>query len=122
MAATYKAQIMGWKWPKIVKDTRKDALEHVVYGIRDEVEHTDGCDGEGHVGSSYLGSVMSLYPSGKFWMPWTTNQTNDDMDRDSRFGEALDEVASKHLGWIESGEGDPTDIYFMRYWPNEELR
>jgi len=123
MARTYYAAILHFfDWPGILRQSNMDALEHVTDRISDEVMHTDGCDGEGHVGSSYLGSVMSLYPSGKFYMPWTSNQTNDDVDRDSRFGAALDKAASKHGGWIESGEGDPTDVYFMRYWTLEELQ
>jgi len=118
MAATYKAQILRWDWAGIVRATENDAIEHIASGgtsICDE-----GCDDDGHVGSCYLGSVMSIYPSGKFYMPWTTNQTAKDVERDSAFGEALEAVASANDGWIESGEGDPTDLYFRRYWPARE--
>jgi len=122
MAATYYAQIRKWPWPKLVDDTLRAAENHAL-DIRDgnPPECMEGCDKNGHIGSSYLGSVMSIYPSGKFWMPWTTNQTADDEDRDSRWHTALDRAADKFGGWIESGEGDPTDLYFCRYWPLDEL-
>ena len=120
MARTYKSQIMAWNWDGIVSETRMEAVAHV-NGLTDNPPNDercgDGCDEDGHVGSSYLGSVMQLTPSGKFYMPWTTNQTADDVERDSRWFDALEQVATKHGGWIESGEGDPTDLYFMRYWP-----
>lgn len=120
MARTYKHQIMDWDWDKIVADAKENA-DHVVTPHRfDLPECTEGCDDDGHVGSSYLGSVMSLTPSGKFYMPWTTNQTADDVERDQRWFTALEAVASKYDGWIESGEGDPTDLYFMSYWPTPE--
>jgi len=115
MAATYKAQIRArWDWERIVKATYDDAFG---LGGNDNHACAEGCDSDGHVGSAYLGSVMANAPSGKYYMPWTTNQTADDVDRDSRWYAALDEVAVRFSGWIESGEGDPTDLYFMRYWP-----
>lgn len=117
MASTYKSQIMQWRWNEIVAATQMDAAEH---DDRD-VNNMLGCDLDGHVGSCYLGSVFSLTPSGKFYMPWTTNQTADDVERDSRWYEAAEAVASKHGGSIESGEGDPTDLYFTHYWTNDEL-
>jgi hypothetical protein len=118
MAATYKSRILRWDWAAIVRTAEVEAIEHIASG--GESICRDGCDDDGHVGSYYLGSVMSIYPSGKFYMPWTTNQTADDVDRDSRFGEALDGVASAFGGWIESGDGDPTDLYFMRYFGSPE--
>ena len=120
MAATYKAQILArWDWDAVVWSARIEALEHIASGGTSICG--EGCDGDGHEGSAYLGSVMSIYPSGKYYMPWTTNQTADDVERDSRFGEALEAVASKFGGYIASGEGDPTDLYFMRYFTNDEL-
>jgi len=116
MARTYKSQIMSWDWSGIVTATQTDVVEH----IASSDGCGEGCDGDGHVGSYYLGTVFALTPSGKFYMPWTTNQTADDVERDSRWYEALEQVATKHEGWTESGEGDPTDMYFMRYWPTPE--
>jgi hypothetical protein len=123
MAITYKARIMAWAWDAIVSETRFDAVAHV-NALTDNPPHddrcVDGCDGGGHVGCYYLGSVMSLAPSGKFYTFWTTNQTARDVERDGAWYAALDAVANKYEGWIEAGEGDPTDLYFCRYWPTPE--
>jgi hypothetical protein len=112
MARTYRAQIMGWDWSGIVTATQ--------IASKGDRFCSEGCDDGGHVGSYYLGSVLSLTPSGKFYMPWTTNQTADDVERDARWYAALEAVATKMGGWIENGEGDPTDLYFLRYWPTPE--
>lgn len=113
MARTYKAQILSWDWNGIVLATKRDADTHQ-YNKLDQ-ECVEGCDALGHVGFLYLGSVMSLAPSGKYWTFWTRNQTADDMRRDTSWFMALEQVASRYDGWIESGEGDPTDLYFKRY-------
>ena len=120
MARTYYTQILSWDWSGIVSASRADAVAHSI-ALVPESWCSDGCDSNGHDGSAYLGSVMSLTPSGKFYMPWTTNQTNDDVDRDSRWFEALEKAAIKFDGRVETGEDDPTDLYFMRYWPIEDL-
>ena len=112
MAATYYAQILrGFDWPGIVADAKLDAT-HDGDDCRDDL----GCDDAGHGGSAWLGTVYALAPSGKFYMPWTSNQTPQDVDRDSRWFEALERVAAKFDGYIWS-EGD--DLYFMSYWPND---
>lgn len=122
MSKTYKARIMGWNWAAIVDDTKRGAENHGL-DIRDgnSPECGEGCDLDGHAASTYLGSVMSLAPSGKFYTPWTTNQTADDVERDGRWYAALEAVATKMGGWIENGDGDPTDLYFLRYWTMAEL-
>lgn len=118
MARTYYSTILTWDWDVMVRLTRQHANEHVEprFASNGASVCDESCDEEGHVGSCYLGSVMALTPSGKFYMPWTTNQTARDVDRDSRWYAALDKAATKYDGWIESGEGDPTDLYFCRYW------
>ena len=93
MAQTYKSQIMSWDWGKIVADCKKE-------------ESYDGAKWE------YLGSCLNIAPSGKYYMPWTSNQTAEDERKDSAWYQALDEVAAKHGGFISSGEGDATDLFF----------
>jgi hypothetical protein len=66
-----------------------------------------------YIGCSFLGSVMVLTPSGKFYTPWAcSNVTEDEAHEDEDYWEALERIAADHDGWIESGEGDPTDIFF----------
>lgn len=68
----------------------------------------------------YLGSVMSIMPSGKFYMPWTTNQTIRDVWKDRAFIEALEDVLEGYGMWLESGEGDPTDLFVCTQITEEE--
>jgi hypothetical protein len=61
----------------------------------------------------YIGSILSYNPSGKYYMPWTTNQTDDDIDQDTLFWEYIYEHLPSNT-WIESGEGDPLDLYLCK--------
>lgn len=69
--------------------------------------------GEGAVRSVYLGQMIN--PSGKFYMPWTTNQTDEDVEKDQAFWEKLEEEASAAGYSITSGEGDPTDTFVIEF-------
>jgi len=59
--------------------------------------------------SIYLGSYMSLDPCGRYHHVLSPNKVSS---RCERYWEALEKAAERLGGWIESGEGDPTDIYF----------
>lgn len=93
----YRAEIdAGTDW---------DALKQEASEYPDE-------DGDGDpIGRVYLGSVMSIMPSGKYYMPWCTNQSRSDETRDAAYWEALEEAAEEHGMWIDGGEGDPTDLF-----------
>ncbi|MCK9598278.1 MAG: hypothetical protein M0R06_04510 [Sphaerochaeta sp.] len=65
------------------------------------------------LGYHLLGSVFSLTPSGKYYMPWCSNFTEEEAEEDERWYEALDRVALEMGGWIEHGEGDPLDLFFV---------
>lgn len=116
MSTTYYAQILSWDWNGIVEDARQEAKEHDDRDLGSET----GCDDDGHVGQSRLGTVYVLAPSGKFYMPWTTNQTADDVERDQRWFDALDKACAKFDGYRDSGESGE-DILFARYFTMEEL-
>lgn len=80
--------------------------------VKDEALHNVEDDNSGNkVGHSFLGTVFALMPSGKFYMPWTTNQTEEDVEKDAKFGEALFKVAEEHRMFIENGEDDPCDLF-----------
>lgn len=118
MAATYKSRIMtAWNWEVVETMSRVHAAEHT-YPNADEC--VEGCDDDGHVGSRYLGKHWDLFPSGRFYAPWSAAYAWE-RQKDQSYAEALEAVAAKHGGWIESGEGDPTDVNFSRYWTNEEI-
>lgn len=59
--------------------------------------------------SIYIGSFMYLDPCGRYHHIISPNGVTN---RCIAFWERLDYVASELGGWIESGEGDPMDIYF----------
>lgn len=90
----YKTGILKWDWAAIKKDAQENAQDR-----GKTCYHT------------FLGVVMSLAPSGKYYMPWTTNQTPHDVQRDEAWYEALGEVAGEHDMYITSGEGDPCDLF-----------
>jgi hypothetical protein len=121
MAQTYKSQIMSWDWDGIVADTKTDATNHGPdpdpgARVAEYPDCTEGCDIEGHVGMYFIGKVYNLFPSNKFYAPWSA-VSEADVDKDQRYATALEAVARAHDGWVESGEGDPTDLFFCRYWP-----
>jgi len=63
----------------------------------------------------YLGSVLNLAPSGKYYMPWCTNATEEDREKDADWYEALEYEADKRGWWVFFGEGDPTDLFLGRF-------
>lgn len=63
------------------------------------------------IGRCFLGTVMNIYPSGKYYMPWCSNQTRADETRDKCYGAAFNGSFESAGMWIESGEGDPCDLF-----------
>lgn len=82
----------------------------------DTLDNLDTIDYSGEkLGRVYLGSALDLNPSGKYWVVWAASNVNDiETAKDIAFNQALDRIASKYGGWIESGEGDPLDQYFCK--------
>lgn len=107
MAATLYAKVLReFDWPGLVKQAKdlpcseqRCALQLVA--------------GESPMHSIYLGSVLSLSPSGKYYTPFANgNVTDAEAKKDEAWYSAMDRAAEKHGGTIESGEGDPCDLYF----------
>lgn len=92
----YLNEIKAWNWDKLKEEASK-------------YKHKD-FDGDTRA-ECFLGTVFSLMPSGKYYMPWTTNQTIKDEIRDSAYMEALEEVAEENGMYITGGEGDPCDLF-----------
>ena len=98
----YKEEIESWDW-KALKDSAMNNCHVDHYEIQYDTPYV--------IASAFLGSVFALYPSGKYYMPWCTNQTIKDMVRDQAYNDALEEVAESNGMWITCGEGDPCDIF-----------
>jgi hypothetical protein len=72
----------------------------------------------GVIGYAFLGTVFEIMPSRKFYTPWAhSNVTLREADKDERFSKALEQVASEHDGMIISGEGNPCDLWYVKYFP-----
>jgi len=59
--------------------------------------------------STYIGSYMSLDLCGRYHHFLSPNGVTKNCEQ---YWESLEKVAGLLGGWIEGGEGDPTDIYF----------
>jgi hypothetical protein len=61
--------------------------------------------------SVYLGTVFELTPSGKFYMPWCSNVTEEEtLEDDEWYDEARYELLQIGAE-LENGEGDPCDLF-----------
>lgn len=95
----YHAEITAWNWPSIQKRC-EDNLE------------TDPDDSSQQVGYAWIGTVFGVMPSGKFYMPWTTNQTSSDVHRDCAFTAALEDIAEEYGLFVGSPDGaDGADMH-----------
>jgi hypothetical protein len=63
----------------------------------------------------FLGTVFALFPSGKYWTCWTSNATERERKADLEYADYLLREAEKIGASIESGEGDPCDIFVVEY-------
>jgi hypothetical protein len=66
---------------------------------------------DGDYWSNFLGSYMSLDPCGKYHHFLSPNGVTK---KCNQFWENLDRAASELNCWIESGEGDPCDIFLCK--------
>ena len=99
--ADYEADIRSWDWAGLEADAEP---QEAGFGE----EEGKRC--------AFLGTVFALVPSGKFYTPWAnSNVTEAEADDDAGWYEALDQVAQEHGAWVESGEGDPCDLFVC--WP-----
>ena len=69
----------------------------------------------------YYDNILYMSPSGKYYMPWCTNQTEEDIEEDSFFWEQLESKLSDIGLWYESGEGDALDIFICGHMEGDDL-
>lgn len=88
---------------------------HCLAGLRncipsmETIQPEQTCDHEEPFRSAYLGSFMALDPCGRYHHCLSPNGVTS---RCEAYWGALEKAADRLGGWIESGEGDPTDIFF----------
>ena len=64
--------------------------------------------------ATYIGNHLAMVPSGKYYMPWCSNQTYKDEWKDNAWFEALELVLEQYGMFWQSGEGSATDIFFCK--------
>lgn len=69
-------------------------------------------------GRVFINSQCHLFPSGKIYAFWTTNQTQEDVIRDELYDEALTKVLKDRQMWYECDSGD---VFFCKATTCEDL-
>jgi len=63
----------------------------------------------------YVGSVLNLSPSGKYYMPWAcSNVTEEEAEEDEEWWNEFENELTKYGAWAETYEGDPLDVLVVR--------
>ena len=102
MKEDYIKNISSWDWDGLKKACENSEPFADLFNMDDQ---------DSLIYSCFIGTVFAIMPSGKFYMPWTTNQTKHDWEKDSAFYDALEEVADNHGMFVFHGEGDPCDMF-----------
>lgn len=109
----YLEEIKSWDWAAISTwfDNYCDVPDHYEQG------------GDDRYVFQWIGTVFGLTPSGKVYAPWTTNQTDEDVLRDTAWWAALEDVAEENGCFVSSPEfSDSGNIFLCRRYdvPEEE--
>jgi hypothetical protein len=94
--------------------TLVDLIGYTIEQLNKEIdaEEVEKIDYDTYQKSIYIGTVMNLVPSGKFYTPWAcSNVTEEEAVRDEEWWERLNDLLAEHNMFTFSGEGDPCDIY-----------
>ncbi len=93
-------------WPSLVEDCQNNTEEDYFGEM---------------IGRSFIGTVFGLSPSGKFYTPWAaSNVSEQEALLDELWYEALELVAHRHDLGVESGEGDPCDLFVFKVFEKVE--
>jgi hypothetical protein len=107
-------------YDEILKKQYKDEMVNLPATIKalekEEIVRLDSFEGEGYIRRIYIGSVCGIFPSGKFYMPWTSNQNHRDVYRDEIFREVLEEMLEEENCTLENGEGSIDDLFICKYY------
>lgn len=99
LATHYKQEINRWDWSGLIKRFQ----EYTPEGF--DPAHDEPLEG------TWIGTVFGVFPSGKVYAPWTTNQTRADVVRDQCFSDALEAVAGRY-GLVVDYSGE--DVFLIR--------
>lgn len=63
----------------------------------------------------YLGSILDLLPSGKFYMPWACSNVNlAEVEQDQWWFMTAEREVARLGAFLENGLGDPTDLFAVQ--------
>lgn len=95
---TGQIETQDFDWPQIQLDCEDNA----------EFDPDSGQN----IGICFLGTVFAIMPSGKYWTVWASGNVDRlEQIKDSAYTEALSAVAEQYGLSIESGEGNPCDLF-----------
>lgn len=98
----------------VSKDNQESILKEATeFSTRIKSEHGWEKDLDEGIECKYCGTYMSIQPSGKYYMAFTSNQTEQDVELDEMFWDMVEALIPAI--WFESGEGDPCDVYAYRH-------
>lgn len=94
-----KAEALAWA---------EDIKDRVRFAVGEPEIDEDGDTYE----TFFIGTVLDMSPSGKYYAPWTSNQSSEDVIYDEIFWETLDDILCEELPgyYLFHSEGDPLDI------------
>ncbi|MFA7211784.1 MAG: hypothetical protein WC110_10105 [Bacteroidales bacterium] len=74
------------------------------------------------VRSVFVGTVFSLYPSRKYYVPFACSNVSEvEAEEDEAWRAQAEAELDTIDAWLESGEGDPCDLFVTRWdVPNQE--
>lgn len=88
-----------WKFESILSAMEKEAWEPAD-------EAFDGGDPHDETRRVYLGSWLNSSPSGKIYMPWSSNITEAEANQDEDWREYTDAGLHAHGMFLEESDGD----------------
>lgn len=114
LVGEFRAEVdAGFNWA-LINSSLDARLEENLYNEY-EVEQ-----GEDPIYCIYIGTVFSMMPSGKYYMPFARSNVNAaEAVLDEAYREALEGVLEERGLFEMSGEGDPCDIFFCKVLPRE---
>lgn len=80
-----------------------------------EAEPYDSLDSDEPLVSVFLGAVLNLYPSGKYYMPFASGNVSEvEAEEDLAWCMQAESELDSIGAWLEPGEGDPLDLFATR--------
>ncbi len=89
--------------------------------VLNDVEPEWNEDNEVFVFTQFIGTVMSITPSGKYYTPWTSNVTEEEAERDQAWWKLMEHCSEQFGMYLHSSEGDPCDVLLSADMTMEEL-